>query len=118
MGNRNGKLDVAHALAADAAQGDFDAAAVADDALVLDALVFAAGAFPVTGWPEDALAEETALLGLESPVVDRFRILDLTLGPGTDDFRGGYGDGDLVKGFGTFVHAKDFAKVVIDTHGR
>ena len=38
------QLDVAHALAADAGDGHLDAAAVAGDALVLDALVLAAGA--------------------------------------------------------------------------
>ena len=57
----------------------FDAAAVADDALVLDALVLSAGALPVTGRTEDPLAEETALLRLERAVVDRLRILDLAL---------------------------------------
>jgi hypothetical protein len=65
VGNRHGQLDVAHALAADAGEGDFDAAAVADDALVLDALVFAAGALPVAGGSEDPLAEEAAFSGLK-----------------------------------------------------
>jgi hypothetical protein len=51
--DRHGELDVAHAFAAHAGDGDFDAAAVADDALVLDALVLAAGAFPVARGPED-----------------------------------------------------------------
>ena len=40
---------MAHALTAHAGECHFDAAAVADDALVLDALVFAAGTLPVTG---------------------------------------------------------------------
>ena len=79
MGDRHGQLDVAHALAADAGEGHLDAAAVADDALVLDALVLAAGALPVAGRAEDALAEETAFLGLEGTVVDRLGILDLAL---------------------------------------
>ncbi len=118
VGNRHGELDVTHALATDAAEGDFDAAAVANDALVLDALVFSAGTFPVTGRPEDAFAEETAFLRFEGPVVDGLGILDLTFGPAPDDFRRGDGDGDLVKGFGMLVHAKDFAKVGIDTHNR
>jgi hypothetical protein len=46
-----------HALATDAGEGYFDAAAVADNALVFDALVFSAGALPIPGRTEDALAE-------------------------------------------------------------
>ena len=106
VGNRHGQFDVAHALATDAAQGHFDAATVADHALVLDPLVFAAGALPVAGGSEDPLAEETAFFGLEGPVVDGFRVLHLALGPGTDDFRGSHGDGDLVKLLRALVHAE------------
>ena len=118
MGNRHGKLDVTHALATDAGQGNLDAAAVADDSLVLDALVFSAGALPVPCGAEDALAEKAALFWFERAVVDCFRVLHLTLGPGTNDFRGGDGNGYLVKCFRTLVHAKDFAKVIFDTHDR
>jgi hypothetical protein len=50
--HRHGELDVAHALATHAGEGDLDAAAVADDALVLDALVLAAGALPVRVGPK------------------------------------------------------------------
>ncbi len=87
---------MAHALAPDAGKGDFDAAAIADNAAVLDALVFAAGALPVLDRTEDAFAEETALFGFESAVVDRFRVLHLALGPGADGFRGSDGDPDVV----------------------
>jgi hypothetical protein len=85
---------------------------------VLDALVFAAGALPVAGGTEDALAEEAAFLRLEGPVVDGFGVLYFTLGPGPDDFRRGHGDGNLVKGFRAFVHAEEFAKVGVNTHNR
>jgi len=61
--------------------GHLDAAALADDALVADALVLAAIALPVLGRTEDALAEETVTLGLERPVVDRLRLRYLTGGP-------------------------------------
>ena len=118
MGNWHSKLDVSHALAANATQGHLDAAAVADNALVLDALVFSTGAFPVPCGSEDALAEKAALFRFEGTVVDRLGVFHLTLGPRPDDFRRGHGDGYLVKGFRTVVHAKDFAKVVIDTHDR
>ena len=85
--NRHSELDVAHALAADAAEGHFDAATVADNALVLDALVLAAGALPVASRSEDPLAEESAFFRLEGTVVDGFRVFHLALGPRADDFR-------------------------------
>src|SRR5690606_15387924 len=46
---------------------------------------------------EDALAEETAWLGLEGPVVDGFRILDLAAGPFADAIGRCDGDGNGVK---------------------
>ena len=75
--DRGGQLDVAHALAADAAVRDLDAAAVADHALVLHAAVLAAGALPVLLRAEDALAEQAVLFGAVGAVVDRLRLLDL-----------------------------------------
>ncbi len=80
----HGQLDVAHAIAADARERHLDAATVADHALVLDALVLAAGALPVPRGTEDALAEETAFFRLEGAVVDGFRVLDFAFGPGTN----------------------------------
>src|SRR6202012_4974296 len=44
--DRRGEIDVTHALAADLAAGDLDAAALADDALVTDPLVLTAVALP------------------------------------------------------------------------
>ena len=75
VGDRDGEADVAHALATDAGDGDFDAALVADDVLVLHLLVLAAVAFVVADRSEDALAEETVRLGLERAVVDGLRAL-------------------------------------------
>src|SRR5262249_30737160 len=70
VGDGDGQLDVSHALAADLGFGDFHAAAVADDALVLDPLVFAAVTFPVADRAENPFAEKTVALRLEGPVVD------------------------------------------------
>ena len=56
--HRHGQFDVAHAFAADARQRHFDAATVADDAAMLDALVFSAGTFPVLDGTENAFAEQ------------------------------------------------------------
>src|SRR5207244_3512229 len=80
--DRGGQLDVAHALAADAAVRYLDAAAVADHALVLHAAVLAAGALPVLLRPEDALAEQAVLLRAVGAVVDGLGLLDLAEGPG------------------------------------
>ena len=66
-----GELDVTHALATDAAQGDFDAAAIADHSTVTNSLVFAAVAFPVLDGTEDTLAEQAVFFRLERAVVDR-----------------------------------------------
>ena len=97
MRDRGGELDVAHALAAHGGLGDLDAAALADDALEAHALVLAAGALPVAGRSEDLLPEQAVLLGLERAVVDRLRLLDLTVRPPADVLRGGEADAELVK---------------------
>ena len=81
---RSGKLDVAHALAADLRAGDLDATTLADDALEPDTLVLPAVALPVLGGAEDLLAEESVLLRLEGSVVDGFWLLDFAVGPHTN----------------------------------
>ena len=58
MRDRRCELDMAHAVAAHLRQRHFDAALLADDALVLHALVLAAQAFVVLDRPEDAGAEQ------------------------------------------------------------
>jgi hypothetical protein len=95
-----GELDMAHALAADLRHGDFDTALLADDALVLHALVLAAQALIVLDRSEDARAEQAVTLGLERPVVDRLRLLDLAEGPAADLFRARNADLDLVERLG------------------
>src|SRR5436305_1981243 len=60
VGDRHGQFDVAHALAAHARQCDFHPAAVANDAAVFDAFVFAARAFPIFDRAENALAQQAA----------------------------------------------------------
>src|SRR5439155_10697084 len=72
-----GEIDVAHPLTPDLLPRHLDAAALADDALVADALVLAAVALPVLRRTEDALAEEPVALGLQGAVVDRLRLRDL-----------------------------------------
>src|SRR5205823_11652697 len=92
MDNRRGQLDMAHALAANAAVRHFHAAAIADHPLVFHAAVFAAGAFPVLLRTEDALAEQAVLLGAVGAVVDRLRLLDFAERPGADVVGAGEAD--------------------------
>ncbi len=86
MGNRRGQLDVAHPLAADLGPRDLHAAALADFALIADALVFSAVALPVLGGAEDALAEQAVAFRLERAVVDGLRLFDLAVRPLPDFF--------------------------------
>ena len=85
--DRRGERDVAHALAPHARQRHLDAALLADDALVLHALVLAAQALVVLDRPEDARAEQAVALRLERAVVDRLRLLDLAERPREDLLR-------------------------------
>ena len=94
---RAGKLDMAEALAANAGEGDFDAALVADDAAVLHALILAAQAFPILGGAENARAKKSVALRLEGPVVDGLRLGDFAMRPAPDFFRRGQGNADRVK---------------------
>ena len=62
---RAGELDVAHALTTDLGQRDFDAALVADHALVLHPLVLAAQAFPVRDGPKILAKKRPSRSGLK-----------------------------------------------------
>ena len=95
--DRGGQLDVAHPLAPDLGPGDLDPAALTDDPPEADPLVLPAVALPVLRRPEDLLAEEPVLLGTQRPVVDRLRLLHLTVGPRTDRFGRGQPDTKLVE---------------------
>src|SRR4029077_8787792 len=97
VAHRRGEVDVAHALAAGLGARGRHAAALADDALVTDALVLTAVALPVLGRTKDALAEQAVLLGLERPVVDRLRLGPLPRAPGADLLGGGQADLDRVE---------------------
>ena len=93
----SGELDVTHALAAHLGARHFDAALLADDALVADALIFAAVAFPVLGGAEDLLAEEAVALGLLGAVVDGLGFGHFAVRPFPDLFGRCHADLDGVK---------------------
>jgi len=87
MRNRCGQLDVAEALAANFGFGDFDTAAVANDALITDLLVLAAVAFPVLGRAKDLFAEQAVAFRFERTVINGFRLFNFAAGPFEDFFR-------------------------------
>ncbi len=110
VGDGNGQINVTHAFAANTGEGDFDATAVADDAFVLDAFVFAAGALPVLGGAKDAFAEEAAFFRFECTVVDGLGVFDFAAAPGADGVGRGDADGDGVKVHGAF-QAECFSEI-------
>jgi len=97
MSDRTGEFDVPHALAANLGLRYLNAAFLANDAPMLQALVFAAKALVVLDGPEDLGAEQAITLGLEGAVVDRLRLLDLTKRPRADHFGRCQGDPDRVE---------------------
>src|SRR6266508_4537435 len=104
---------MAHALAPHPRERDLDAALLADDALVLHALVFAAQALVVLDRPEDARAEQPVALGLEGAVVDGLRLLDLAVGPGKNLFRARDRDPDLVEDLSRHLRAEKIHDLLI-----
>ena len=86
VADRRSELNVAHALASDLRSGDLDAASFTNDAFVFNLLIASASALPVLDRAEDTLTEKTVTLRLERTVVNRFRLLDLTMSPSEDVF--------------------------------
>ena len=72
MADRSRQLDVTHAMPAHLGVGDFDAAALANDAAMANPLVLAAMAFPILGGPKNLFAEKTFALWLVGTIVNGF----------------------------------------------
>ncbi len=89
MRNRAGQFDVAHAFATHLGYGDFHTAFFADNPAMLQALVLAAKALVIFDRTKDLGAEQAIALGLESTVVDGFRLTHFTIRPRTHFFRRG-----------------------------
>ena len=87
------QVHVPHATPAHATVGDHDTTLVTDNALVLDALVLAAEAFPVLFGTKDAFAEKAIALGAIGAVVDGLGLLNFAVRPRTDVFGGCQRDG-------------------------
>ena len=112
VGQRDSKFDVAHAFATDLGVSHFNAATVADDALVADALELTAVAFPVLNRSKDLFAEKTILFRLEGTVVNRFRLCHFAIGPVTDQVRGGEMNRNVAKLFSHFFSHNYLSPVV------
>src|SRR5581483_49120 len=106
MRDRRGQFDMAHALAPHAAERDLDRALLADDALVLHALVLAAQALVVLDRAEDARTEQAVAFRLERAVVDGLRLFDLAVGPGQNLFRARDRDLDLIENLRRHLRAE------------
>ncbi len=94
---------MAHTITANARNGDFDPATVANHALILDPLVFTTGTFVIANWPVNTLAKKTTWLRFKCAIVDRFGIVDLTTRPFGNGFRRGDSNADTVKLLSGFI---------------
>ena len=108
--NRAGQFNVAHAFAADFGKCDFNAALLADDTLMFQALVFAAKTFVVLNRSENLCAEQAVAFGFERTVVNCLRLLYFTVRPRTNLFRGSNADLDRVKRLILFICLKERVK--------
>ena len=90
VGNGSSKVDMTHALTANAGKCNFNTAFLADNAFVFHALIFAAQAFVVFDRAKDTRTEQAVTLRLERTIVDGFRLFDFTERP--DIIRSGAGN--------------------------
>src|SRR5262249_40497054 len=111
--DRRGKLDVTHALAPYPRKRNLDRALLADDALVLHALVLAAQALVVLDRTEDARAEQAVTLRLEGAIVDGLRLFDLAVGPRQNLLRARNRDADLVEDLSRHLRAEKIHDLLI-----
>ena len=88
------------------------AAAVADLALITDALILAAVALPVLGRSKNALAVQTVALRLQGAVVDGLRLLHLAIAPVADLVRRGKADFDRIED-GVFHETNPFLIFIV-----
>jgi len=87
MGHRTGQVNMTKTLTAHLTRDDLDTTLFTDDATVLHALVFAAIALIILGRAKNLGTEKTITFRLESPIVDRFGLLNLAERPFTNLFR-------------------------------
>src|SRR5438045_8889212 len=94
-----------HPFTTDSSQRNFDATPVADDAFMLDTLVFSARTFPVARRTKNAFAEKASLFRFESPIIDCLRIFDFAFAPRAHRVTRRHANRDLIKTHGPrFAH--------------
>jgi hypothetical protein len=101
---------MSHAFTPDPRKGYLNTATVADNALMFNAFVLTARAFPISGRTKDPLAEKASFLRFERSIIDRLRILYLTFTPRADGVRRRHADSYLVETDRAFF-PKKFAKI-------
>ena len=99
-----------HTLTPDARKCYLNAATVADNALMLNAFVLTARAFPISSRTKDTLAEKAPFFRFERSIIDRLRVLYLTFTPRANGVRRRHTDSYLVKTDRAFF-PKKFAKI-------
>src|SRR5207302_1915323 len=84
---RRSQLDMAEPLPTYLTEGNLDPALIADHSAMLHALVFSAQALPVCNRAKNLGAKQTVALWLERTVIDRLRLGNFAVRPGSDFFR-------------------------------
>ena len=98
-----------HAFTTYSGLGHFHATAIANDPLVLDALVLAAGTFIILRRAKNTLAEKTVFFWLQRTIVDRLGLLDLAPLPFANGLWGRDADRNRIKSIHIVVHTFSFS---------
>jgi hypothetical protein len=88
---------MAHPLAPNPRQGDFDATFFTDNALIFHALIFAAEALIILDRSKNTRAEQTVAFRFERPVIDCLGLFDFAKGPRQNLLRRGDRDFDPIE---------------------
>ncbi len=99
MRDRRGQLNMPHPLPANLRLNHLDTTLIADNPAMLHALILPAITLPILGRTEDLGAEQPVFFWFKRPIVDRLRLLDLTVGPGPDFFRRRNANAHRIKGY-------------------
>ena len=108
MRYRGGQFNVPHTFAANFSERNFNATFFADNATMLQALVFAAQAFVVFDGSKNFGAKQAIAFWLERAVVNGFRFFDFAKRPGANTLRRRKADLDRIE---LFVRGRLFEQV-------
>ena len=90
---------MAHTLTSDLGQRNFNTTFFTNNATMLQPFIFATQALVILVWAENLGTKQAITFRFKSPVVDRFRLLNLTIGPGSNLFRRSKSDSQGIKFF-------------------